>query len=99
MVQQETSILLNPPLAIKIPIPLDNNGLQQLIATAIEQRNAESEEKMREELEEETLKHAESKAKRREELKEEAMKQISQNKKKCVCSYWYSTDAINLFCD
>ena len=98
MVQQETSILLNPPLAIKIPIPLDNNDLQQLIATAIEQRNAEAEEKMREELEEETLKHAESKAKRREELKEEAVKRISPNKKKGVCSYWYSTDAINLFC-
>ena len=47
MVQQETSILLNPPLAIKIPIPLDNNDLQQLIATAIKQHNAEAEEDMR----------------------------------------------------
>ena len=87
MVQQETIILLNPPLAIKIPIPLDNNDLQQLIATVIKQRNAEAEEKMREELEEETLKHAESKAKRREDLKGEAVKRISPNKKKGVFSY------------
>ena len=66
-VQQETIILLNPPLAIKRPIPLHNNALQQLIATAIEQCNAEAEEKKGEELEEETQKHAESIGKRREE--------------------------------